>query len=76
MVSLDVAEELVRTMPNSYWDGWTLVIHRPNKFAANRIDGKFYNGKWGFEERYEPDSNGNWSVPTGVKTSRGTRRRS
>lgn len=47
-----------------YWDGWDILIHRPNRSAFFDKNGAFRNGKWGTQVRVSPDARGVYRVPT------------
>jgi hypothetical protein len=47
---------------NVKWEGWTMVFLRPHKHARTSQDGRYQNGEWGFEQRVEPNSQGQWLV--------------
>lgn len=45
-----------------FWNGWDLVIHRPDARAMYSSDGRFHEGKWGYQQVTSPDSTGVWRV--------------
>lgn len=58
------------------WDGWTMVFFRPSSRAVYSPSGRYYQERWGFEERIAPGEDGKWSVPNKfVKFTRRTRNR-
>lgn len=65
MVHLDIeqAERLVASSDAARWDGWDIVIHRPQQAAWMKKDGRFHNGKWGFETVVKVTTSGTWGVP-------------
>lgn len=60
------SESFVKTQRNRgarvRWEGWDMVFFIPSKRGFNSKDGKFYNGRWGFEHRVQPDDRGIWRV--------------
>ncbi len=51
-----------RAMGNDVrWDGWDIVFFRPSDIGRHSVDGAF-RGQWGFENRFEVNSEGKWSI--------------
>lgn len=49
-----------------YWDGWTICRFKPSSVAIYDKHGKFNASLgWGFETRYDLNSNGTWEVHLG-----------
>lgn len=44
------------------WDGWTMVFFRPQDAAIYSKDGAFRNGRIGYENRVDVDSDGTWKI--------------
>lgn len=58
----DAAHEFVKSNYKAHWDGWTIVLHTPSHRAWKDREGRFYNGKWGFQQRIAVGDDGNWKV--------------
>lgn len=64
-ISLRQADRLTRKDNKgfeAFWEGWDLIIWRPNGEGYIRRNGMFRNGRWGTHYRHEPDSNGRYKV--------------
>jgi hypothetical protein len=48
---------------NAYWDGWTVVVHKPSHKAFTDKRGTFVDGKWGYMRKFRPRRDGNWAIP-------------
>lgn len=74
-LSYESAHNYVKKMQDRkkpvFWDGWDMIIHRPNPRAFMSKDGHFYDGRWGFQVRISPDSSGTWRVREYTKPARG-----
>lgn len=65
------------------WDGWDIVFFHPNDYAAmtveSRVGRAVFNrdtGRWGFETRVSPNTEGQWEVDhRNVRHSRRPRNR-
>lgn len=44
------------------WDSYVIVRFTPSGRATFSPDGKFHNGKYGFEERFEVQKDGRWYI--------------
>lgn len=66
MAALDykAAHRFVDNNPNVRWEGWDMIIFKDSPAAASKVDGRYHNGKWGFESRISVDNDGRWRVPT------------
>lgn len=62
-LTLDQAEAFVSSTPAARWEGWTIVIHSPNRAAWTKRDGRYHNGVWGFETRIQAGNDGNYRIP-------------
>lgn len=64
--TLDYAEKFVskqqRLGNDVRWDNYDIVFFRPAPHAASSKNGAFRKDKWGFENRYEVDGNGEWNI--------------
>lgn len=54
------------------WENYTIIFHRPSDAGRNSKDGEFRNGKWGFANRVEVNSEGIWAIDE--RNIRSTRR--
>lgn len=57
---LEATERYESKNENARWEGWTLIVFRPDRRGATRPDGAFRNGQWGLEQRVEPNENGRY----------------
>jgi hypothetical protein len=64
MLELDInsAEDFVKRFHKAHWEGWDIVIHNPSHRAWDDVEGRYYNGKWGFQQRISPGADGLWKV--------------
>jgi len=46
----------------AFWEGWDLIIWRPNGEGAIRTSGMFRNNKWGTHFRIRPNVRGAYRV--------------
>jgi hypothetical protein len=53
-------DSLVESTPNLSWDGWTVLLDKPNHGAWMRADGVQIDGTWFSRTRIEPGSDGNY----------------
>lgn len=44
------------------WDGWDMIFFKPHRKAHRSKNGRYRNGRWGFEERVAPNRYGKWKV--------------
>lgn len=49
---------------DAFWDGWNIVIWKPNPNGATNKKGMFRKGRWGIADRYSVKSDGTWRIPT------------
>ena len=60
------------------WDGWDIVFFRPSDNGMTSTNGAFKNGRWGFDNRIEVNSEGKWEIETrnivSLRRSRNRRR--
>lgn len=61
-LTLDEAEQYVEKTYGASWDGWVMLIHRPNPAGFFRKNGAFKNGRWNTEVRIQPNSQGLYKV--------------
>lgn len=57
-LNLDAAERFVDGYSNAFWDGWTMVLFKPNRAGEFNKHGMYRNGQWGMAVRVEPDAGG------------------
>lgn len=62
-ITLEQAEIIEAGNPNMYWDGWTLVVVKPNPMGVFKTNGILHNGKWHVAKRYDVDDRGMYHVP-------------
>lgn len=49
--------------PNVFWQGWDIVIFKPNPIGRTRSNGMRHNGVWGTAYRIKVSDRGTWRVP-------------
>lgn len=63
-LDIDEAHKFVETENKKgkmiYWDGWDIMIWRPDKKGFVRTDGLFLKGKWGTARRIKVNKFGKW----------------
>lgn len=58
------------------WDGWDIVFFRPSTFGEDSKDGAYRDGAWGYDNRFEVNSEGIWEVDErNIRSSRRSRNR-
>lgn len=64
ILDLASAENYVERNRNTRWEGWDIVSFNPHPRAHVSVEGVFNRerGRWGYESRVTPDSNGLWTV--------------
>lgn len=71
-LSLEQAERLTEKRTrgfDAFWEGWDLVIWRPNGEGFIRENGMFRNGKWGTYFRVRPNVRGCYKVTERVASA-------
>ncbi len=58
----DEAQEYVESTKFAEWDGWDILLFKPNKRAYTDSRGVRKYDKWGYETRIECNSEGYWLV--------------
>jgi len=59
----DDAHAFVNKTRGAFWDGWDIVLWKPNSNGMTSKTGMFRNGKWGTARRYPVLNDGSWAVP-------------
>lgn len=63
MLQLDYDQVHKAKFKNAYWDGWNLVVIKPNRSAYTQKNAVFKFGRWHtVMDTIAPDSNGIWNV--------------
>ena len=64
-VTLEEAENFVANNKNAYFEGWEVIVHRPNPGAEYSANGSFNRetGLWGFNKRVAPNDKGAYTLP-------------
>lgn len=64
--SVSQAEKLVSSQKqlgnDVRWDNYDMVFWRESEKGVTSKDGAFRNGKWGFENRFAVNENGEWNI--------------
>jgi hypothetical protein len=60
--SLEQMEAIVEKNDSLSWDGWTVLENKTKENGIMSQDGRFVNGKWIVQKRYEATANG-WEIP-------------
>lgn len=63
-LNYDAAHRFVENSKSARWEAWDIVLFKEHPAAASKVDGRYHNGKWGFETRIAVDADGKWRVPT------------
>ena len=45
-----------------FWDGWTIVKWSPSNNGFMQKNGMYYEGKWGYSNRHDFNSQGLWEL--------------
>jgi hypothetical protein len=64
-LTLTQAEHFVDTSPRAIWDGWSLVIYRPEPNAWAIPKGAFFKGRWCYRAVIEPNEEGKYVITKG-----------
>jgi Zn/Cd-binding protein ZinT len=63
---LDEAEQFVINQQAAgwdyRWDGWDIVLFKPDRRGVRSVFGAYRNGQWGLEHRSVVDTDGAWEV--------------
>lgn len=63
-LNIDNADAYVEKLQNkgvkARWDGWTIVLFRPDRKALRSKDGRRWGSEWGFETAVPPNDEGEW----------------
>jgi len=63
MLDYDAAHKFVNHTPDAFWDGWEIVVWKPQRNAYSNRSGMFRNGRWGIARKYSVNPDGLWAVP-------------
>jgi hypothetical protein len=58
----DEAQQFVESTRFAEWDGWDIVIFKPNRRAYTDVNGVLKDGQWGFARRIKCNHEGQWLV--------------
>ena len=61
-LNLEQAEQYVSDNTAAFWDGWDMIIWRPNPNGFFKKNGMLRGGKWGTAVRVSPNSQGLYKV--------------
>lgn len=62
ITSLDQMETIVENNKFLSWDGWTVLENRTKENGVMSPEGRYVNGKWIVQKRYEVTADG-WEIP-------------
>ncbi len=60
--SLEKMEAIVENNKFLSWDGWTVLENRTKENGIMSNEGKYVNGRWIVQKRYEITADG-WEIP-------------
>ena len=60
--SLTQMEQIVDGHPDLSWEGWDVVLQRPNSNAQYDVKGVFHNGQW-YKRYTYPITTDGWYIP-------------
>ena len=60
--NLDQMESIVVNHPDLSWDGWDVILKRPNRNAEYDPKGVFINGQW-YKKYIYPITTEGWYIP-------------
>jgi hypothetical protein len=63
VLDYDQAHEWVDKNRAAFWDGWDIVVFRPNHNGATNLRGMYRNNMWGIATNYPLKDDGTWLVP-------------
>lgn len=61
-LTLDQAEQYVKTTPNCRWENYTICTFTKDSMAEFNPSGVRVSGQWGYESRIDCDESGVWTV--------------
>jgi hypothetical protein len=62
ITSLEKMEQIVENNKFLAWDGWTVLENRTKENGIMSVEGKYVNGRWIVQKRYELTADG-WEIP-------------
>jgi hypothetical protein len=60
--SLETMEQIVENNKTLSWDGWTVLENRTKENGVMSAEGRYVNGRWIVQKRYEITADG-WEIP-------------
>jgi hypothetical protein len=60
--SLETMEQIVENNRALSWDGWTVLENRTKENGVMSAEGRYVNGRWIVQKRYEITADG-WEIP-------------
>lgn len=61
-LSYEGVHRFVDGHPQASWDGWSVVMFKPDPRGATSPRGALKDGQWGVQTRVAPDTKGVWHI--------------